>query len=393
MLEALFDYQALRYVLAVHEGPLVAMADGYARASGKVGFANVYMVPATANALSSIYTAYRDRSPLVVTSSQQSRRTVGRDAYGSTHDLAGAMREFTKWSWEVTEAGRLAEALHRAFKVAATPPQGPVFLALPSDVIAAEGDSSVNEPSRPSKVPLAGGLVPARVENIVELFARAERVLIICGQDVRLNGAVEAVEKLADKVGAAVVSEPWNGLVAFPKPHRLGFGEYNPDVLERIRPDLIVSLGARMFVEALGAPEPAFPTGTTLVALGQSSNDIGQQFAADVAAVCDVRVAVEQILDACHGSIEERARHQRLREIDTYQREIASDREQMLADQYARSPMAISRLAAELNTVVDADTVVVEQATTSGGMLRAMADQLHPYNWLGTGGSVQGWAM
>lgn len=393
VLEALFDYPTLDYVMAVHEGPLVAMADGYARAAGRVGFANVYMVPGTANALSSIYTAHRDRSPLVITATQQSRRTLGRDAYASTHDLVGAMREFTKWSWEVARPDRLAEALHRAFKVAASPPPGPVFLSIPSDLITAEVQTPVNEPSRPSAVPVLGAPSGGAVTAIAQRLADAERLLIVCGQDVRLSRAVSSVMELAHCLGAPVVAEPWNGLVAVPKPHPLAFGEYNRDVLARFDPDVILSLGARMFVEALGVPEPAFSPKTQLIALGQSPEDLGRQFPAAVAAVCDMGDAVAAIEHACRGAIDPVRRERRLAEIARYRQETDAGRATIVCEQSDRRPMAISRLATELNRVIDEHTVVVEQATTSGGMLRTVLDQVNPYNWLSTGGSVQGWAM
>src|SRR5262245_37143970 len=79
MLDPLLDHP-IQYVLGLHEASVVAMADGYARASGKVPFVNLYMVPGTANGLSSIYIAARDKVPLVVTSTQQQTSVVGRDA-------------------------------------------------------------------------------------------------------------------------------------------------------------------------------------------------------------------------------------------------------------------------------------------------------------------------
>ena len=391
VLRELFDYPSLHYVLGLHEGGLVAMADGYARASGRPSFANVYMAPGTANALSSIYTAHRDKSAVVVTSTQQARATVGRDAYASG-DLVAAVRPFTKWAWEVAKPERLAEALHRAFKIAATPPLGPVFLSIPSDLFPAEIDGPLTEPSRPTAVPRLGPPRPEQVQAIADRIAGADRILLVCGQDVLLTGAVEAVDALARHVGAAVVSEPWNSTLAFPDPHDLGFGEYNREILGRLAPDVIVGIGARMFVEALGSPEPGFPDGTALLALGQSSDELGRMHPAEVACHCDVRLGVEAVHVALRDRVDDRRRSERLAHLGAYRDQITADRRALLEEYHDRSPMSLARMAVELNRVVDRDTVIVEQSTTSGGMIRAFLDQLSPYRWFGTGGSVQGWA-
>lgn len=127
-IDTLVNYPRTRYVLALHEGEAVAMADGYARASGKVGVVSVHAAPGTANTLGNLYNAYIDNIPLVILAGQQDSRMLVRQPYLSA-DLARLASQFTKWSWQVSRVEELTVALRRAFKEATSPPAGPVFLA------------------------------------------------------------------------------------------------------------------------------------------------------------------------------------------------------------------------------------------------------------------------
>lgn len=383
--------RGIRYVLGLHEASVVSIADGFARASREVPFVNVYMVPGTANALSAIYIAYKDRTPLVVTATEQTRAIVGRDAYASAPDLLGITRQFTKWSFAVPSPERVEEAIHRAFTVAATPPQGPVFLALPFDLFTAQATATANEPTRRSAVPAYGPPPPEVLRRLAELLASAERVLFICGRDVVWCDALREVDRLAQEVGAAVVSEPWSGAMGFPRPHDLGFGEYSRALLERLRPDLIVALGARTFVEAIGAPEPAFPEGTRLAAIGLEPADQGRTYPTDVAGVGDVRLAAIALREALAGRVRPEARAVRLTEIAAAQADVRREREAHLAEHGGDRPMSIARLATELDRAIADDTVLVEHATTSTPKLLEYLRVRDPRAFFATGSSVQGW--
>src|SRR5574342_321770 len=131
----LAEQEKIRFILALHETCVVSMADGYARASGRPTLAQLSTLPGTANSVGALYDAYRDRSPVVVTSTNVDTRIVGRDSHTEGKDLLELTKQFTKWSCEVHRADRIPEILNRAFKVASTPPTGPVYLALPSNLL------------------------------------------------------------------------------------------------------------------------------------------------------------------------------------------------------------------------------------------------------------------
>ena len=122
------DQERVRFVLALHETCVVSMADGHARVTGRPSLAQVSTLPGSANAVGALYDAYRDRSPVVVTSTNVDSRIAGRDSHTEGKDLVELTKQFTKWSAEVHRSDRIPEFLNRAFKVAATPPSGPVYL-------------------------------------------------------------------------------------------------------------------------------------------------------------------------------------------------------------------------------------------------------------------------
>ncbi|HWP34245.1 MAG TPA: thiamine pyrophosphate-binding protein, partial [Thermodesulfobacteriota bacterium] len=138
LLDALAAGAGFRYLLALHESVAVGMADGYGRASGRPGVASLHTSVGTANALGAIYNAWRDASPVVVTAGHKDTRLANRDGFCTVPDLAGLPRAFTKWSGESRAADQIAADLHRALRIAATPPCGPTFLALPEELLAAE---------------------------------------------------------------------------------------------------------------------------------------------------------------------------------------------------------------------------------------------------------------
>src|ERR1043166_1363515 len=142
------DQEKIRFILALHETCVVSMADGFARVSGKPSLAQLSTLPGTANSVGALYDAYRDRSPVVVTSTNVDTRIVGRDSHTEGKDLVELTKQFTKWSCEVHRADRIPEILNRALKVAATPPTGPVYLSLPSNLLGESISAALPNPDR-----------------------------------------------------------------------------------------------------------------------------------------------------------------------------------------------------------------------------------------------------
>ena len=183
------------------------MADGHARVSGKPSLAQLSTLPGTANSVGALYDAYRDRSPVVLTSTNVDTRIVGRDSHTEGKDLVELTKQFTKWSCEVHRSDRIPEILNRAFKVAATPPTGPVYLSLPSNLLGEPITVKNPDAERSRVVPRTPG-DPEAIKDAARLLAEARRPLIVAGSGIAKARANEELVKLAEMVAAPVRAEP-----------------------------------------------------------------------------------------------------------------------------------------------------------------------------------------
>ena len=186
------DQEKVRFILALHETCVVSMADGYARVTGRPSLAQLSTLPGTANSVGALYDAYRDRSPVVLTSTNVDTRIVGRDSHTEGKDLVELTKQFTKWSCEVHRADRIPEILNRAFKVASTPPTGPVYLSLPSNLLG-ESISVQNPDAERSRIVSRMASDPEALKDAAKLLAQARRPLIVAGsgQGRRYRGACQ----------------------------------------------------------------------------------------------------------------------------------------------------------------------------------------------------------
>ena len=147
IMDAMKDHPDLTYVLGLQESLVVSMADGYSRASGQLAACNVHVAPGLGNAIGSIYNAKFTGTPIIVTAGQQEQ------GHGLTEPLlydplVPMADPVVKWAAEVTRLEDLPRIVHRAAKVAMTPPTGPVFLSLPGDILNAESGIDLGKATR-----------------------------------------------------------------------------------------------------------------------------------------------------------------------------------------------------------------------------------------------------
>jgi benzoylformate decarboxylase len=209
------DHPSVRYVMSLHEDIAVAMAMGYARASGKVGVVNLHVAPGLAHGLGNLYNAFRAGMPLIVTAGQQHTRLVVHDPI-LTADLAEMARPFTKWAYEVRFAEELPTVMQRAFKEALTPPTGPVFISFPPDVLLGPA---------PSDAPVGASTIGTAIADedtvirATSLLASAKSPMIVAGDGVGLACAWKEVAEIAEAIGAPVYTEQYATLWDFPSDH------------------------------------------------------------------------------------------------------------------------------------------------------------------------------
>src|SRR2546425_9555866 len=180
MMDAFAAENELRYVLGLQEAGVMAMADGYAQATGKLTVANFHVVPGLGNAMGMLYDAQKAGSPILVTAGQQDHEFIVTEPILSA-DLPRLARPFVKWADEVRRVADLPRIVHRAAKTALAPPTGPVFLSLPGDILNAEGEVDLLAPTRVA--PRMRGDREA-IEAAAALLAKAERPVLMAGDAV-----------------------------------------------------------------------------------------------------------------------------------------------------------------------------------------------------------------
>jgi benzoylformate decarboxylase len=369
------DQEKIRFILALHETCVVSMADGYARVSGKPALAQLSTLPGTANAVGALYDAYRDRSPIVVTSTNVDTRIVGRDSHTEGKDLVELTKQFTKWSAEVHRADRIPEILNRAFKVAATPPTGPVYLSLPSNLLGEPINVRNPEAERSRVIPRMPG-DPEAMKDAARLLAEARRPLIIAGSGIAKTGATEELIRLAEMVAAPVVMEPRYSFLSFPAAHPYSFQIPERQVTFKLpvwgEPDLIFAMGCRLIREYRYLPEPAIKPETRCVHIEEDPWEIGKVFPVDLGIVADAKSALKTLLEllpSFSDVADGKRRSERIACLKKAKEEMKAELEQRVKDGWDETPIHPARLVRSMDKLLERDLLIVNESPTSKDIL------------------------
>jgi benzoylformate decarboxylase len=369
------DQEKIRFILALHETCVVSMADGHARVTGRPQLAQVSTLPGSCNAVGALYDAYRDRSPVIVTSTTVDTRIAGRDSHTEGKDLVEMTKQFTKWSAEVHRADRIPEFLNRAFKVAATPPTGPVYLALPSNLLG-EPISMENLLAERSRVIPRIGADPEALEEAAKLLAAAKRPVIVAGSGIAKNGATEELIKFAETVGAPVVMEPRYSFLSFPTDHPQSFqiAERQPSFNLPVwgEPDLLFAIGCRLIREYRYLPDPVIKDETRCIHIEEDPWEIGKVFPVDVGIIADARSALRALLEIYpRVAADANGRNERLELINNAQQQIKVELENRTRQGWDATPINTARLVRTMDRLIEKDALIVNESPTSKDILMA----------------------
>jgi benzoylformate decarboxylase len=395
IIDSLQDHPQIRYILALHEGVALGAASYYAQASGKVGVVNLHVAPGLGNAVGMLYNALKAGSPLVVTAGQQDTRLRLRGPVLG-HDLVAMAAPVTKWSVQVERADELASILRRAFKVAQDPPSGPVFVALPIDVLEQE---TLEKALPPATLYLEHEPDPAGVTAAVEALLASRRPAIVAGDDVTRRGAHAELLALADLLGAAVWVEGLRQHLVFPTTHPSYRGSLPFDAAAIRKAldgaDAILLAGGPFFEEVWFAPGSPFALDAAVLQIEDSPERLARNFplragllASPAAGLRALRLAVERA-----GGTALRAaaaeRHAALRALRA--QDMSAQRERA-AKRWNAEPISIPRLMAEIETALPPDAIVVDEAITSSTDLARTLAFERPGDYFGArgGGIGQG---
>ena len=297
LFDALLDSN-IKMVLSRHEQGATHMADGYARATGKVGVVLVTSGPGATNTFTGIYTALMDSSPIVVLAAQTTTPNLGKDAFQEC-DTSGMTFAAVKHSFLVKDPNDLSRVVKEAFHIARSGRPGPVLIDLPKDVTAGNGTASFSD-----EIDLPGYKIPAHadpedVAKAAALLKKSTKPLLLVGHGAIISNASRQVKELAEKLNAPVV-ETLLGLGAFPETHPLSLGMLgmhgtayaNKAVLEC---DLIMSIGSRWDDRIVGKIEE-FCKDATIIHVDIDPAEEGKILQPDAFLCGDAKLVLEQLL-------------------------------------------------------------------------------------------------
>ncbi|WP_240161065.1 biosynthetic-type acetolactate synthase large subunit [Burkholderia sp. Ax-1719] len=297
--DALLAAPSITNVLVRHEQAAVHAADGYARATGKVGVALVTSGPGVTNAVTGIATAYFDSIPIVVICANVPTDAIGKDAFQEC-DAVGLTRSIVKHNFLVVNVEQLASTLKKAFHIAATGRPGPVVVDIPKDVLQAYAPfvypQTVELRSyRPRTEGHAG-----QIQRAAEALRRAQRPCILVGGGAIAAAAADEVAHLAGRLDAPVACTLM-GLGAFPGTHGQSVGmpgmhgtyEANHAMQHS---DVLIALGARFDDRVIGNPDDFRRAGKTIIQIDIDPATIDKRVRVDVPIVGDVKTVLRALL-------------------------------------------------------------------------------------------------
>ncbi len=374
----------------------MAMADAYAQASDGLGAVNVHVSPGLGNAMGMLYDAYKAGSPLLVTAGQHDQCfTVTEPILWS--DLPPVARPYVKWSTEAHRLEDLPRIVRRAVKTALAHPTGPVFLALPVDVLNAERDIELGASTR-----VAPRIVGDRhaIDQAARILAKAERPIILAGDAVASSNALGELVELAELVGAPVMTEGVASRCCFPFTHPLSAGAI-PRLAPSIRAllmrhDLIFSAGADLFTLSLPDDVDPLPPGMKIVHLDVDPWELGKNYATAVASHGDPTASLPELSEAVRRHTTKDGHPDAKRRLEAA-RAARQQRTQELIDRAERDahmmPMPPLTLVREFARHVPREATIVEESISSGAGLRELLQCADSKSFFGLRGGGIGWGL
>ena len=372
IMHALSSAPEMGYVLALQEAVVIAMADGYARASGKLVSCNVHVAPGLGNAIGSIYTSMMSGTPMIVTAGQQEQ------GHGLTEPLLYAplvpiAQPVVKWATEVNRIEDLPRILRRAAKVALTAPTGPVFISLPGDILNNEAAIDMGDVTR---VDTAVRPSDAALEQLARRLLSAKKPVILAGHEIATADAFVEATELAETLGAPVLQQTVAWGAHFPSEHPAYLGALNRDqkYVRRVLSDydLMLCVGADVLKMSVWSETEPLPETTKVAMIGLRDWEMGKNFPAEIALRADVKEtlkALVPLLKKLGGpKLADQAKAS-LAEIAT--RNWSAQRAQKAAKVTTPTagPLPAEWLMMRLSDKLPTDAIIVEEGLTSTSTL------------------------
>jgi len=370
-----------RYVMALHESVAVAMADGFAQATGRPAFVNLHSACGVGNAMGAVVNALHNRAPLVICGGNQDRRQLAIEPYLFARG-AELMAPYVKRAEQPARAQDVPAAIARACALAQTPPCGPAFVSVPADDWQAPAEIAWQ--ARPGG-PVRSGAAPDEraLAELAELISRARAVALIVGAGVDRSGAWTEAVALAERLCARVWTAPQSPRIGFPEDHPLYRGHlaagYASAAAQLAGASLALVVGAPVF--AFLPHEPG-PEEMPEIALVTDDPDEAARAPARLSLIGDAREALSRLIPLIAG----RGGGEVARAVDP-----ASAPPPIPAGEPPSIPPAV--LMSELGRALPADAVLVEEAPSHRGELRRRVRIRRPASFFASASGGLGFAM
>ena len=397
IMHALKDHPDLTYVMAMQESLVVAIADGYSRASGRLVACNVHVAPGLGNAMGSLFNAKFTGTPMILTAGQQEQGhgLMEPVLYGPLVQMAEPL---VKWAVEVTRLEDLPRIVRRAAKIATTPPTGPVFISLPGDILNAEAGIDLGRSTRvDTRVKPSDEALQALTQRIL----KAQRPVIIAGDEVVKSDALREAAEFAATLGAPAFqcSTPYGAHFLSESPCFMGaLSRLQKQVREVLSPyDLMIVLGADPLRMSVYSEIDPMPDGLPMLQVGLVDWDLAKNYGAEIALKADVketlRALVPALKQAGGAALETRAK-QGIAELAS---KNWSAKRRALVEQLAkagtRSPIDPDFLALRVVEAMPDNAILVDEGLTSSRHLLALRPHRDRYGYHALASGGIGWGL
>ena len=295
--DTLPQYPQLRHILVRHEQGAAHAADGYARATGKVGVCLATSGPGACNLVTGIATAHLDSSPMVAITGQVARPFIGKDAFQEI-DITGITVPITKHNYLILKVEELAHSIREAFHIAGTGRPGPVLIDIPRDVFVEETTFHY-----PEKIKLASYKTilqghPTQIKKAAKLINEAKRPVILAGRGVNISGAFPELKELAEKAQIPVITTLL-GIGCFPEDHLLSLGMIGMHGMAYANlavesSDVLIAIGMRFDDRATGRVN-GFAPRAQIIHIDIDPAEIGKNVRVDVPIVGDAKNVLREL--------------------------------------------------------------------------------------------------
>ena len=383
-----------KYVLVFQEGVAIGMADAYSRATGKPAFVNLHIETGLGNAVSLMHNAKEGGSQIVLSAGNLDVREYDR---GRT-DLVEMVEQFTKFSGEASHPDQVFGLINRAFHESATPPTGPAFVSFSANSL---DDIGNYEFFPPSPLTYENRASTKTITNAMSALKNAKNPVFIVGDRISQSSAWKEIVELSNISGAAVYASSYSEM-NFPNDHpnykgeiRLGYPEGKNIMRQH---DVVIGIGKLatgywMFSN----PSPSFfEPKTTFIHIDVDSANLGSYLKTDIPILSDPKTALEEITNGLSDSIDGEYKESvsiRSKQYSIDKSKVKDDWNSRVAQKYNINPISAERLMSDAASVIPANSIIVNDAVTSGNSLMNSFTFNKPGSIYGGRGGALGWGM